>query len=273
MKKVVFLLFVVAVVVASQAQTQSVRPARLLPPSRRVNGRGGRQSPGAVLLKPASATTNTPAGAKPKPRLGAGPATKARSLIKVAPSTAAAKVTTKAPTPGSPKTKCKGRCKFPEEVCVRKARCAGPQCFFCAEANSIPKVSVPKSTPSPMNNMNSGFDTMMMDNMGMLGMQQQQQPTDIFSDIFGLGPSTGGFDLFGTSSQQSIRQPASPRFTNSFYSRNPLTSIPVAGESLFNPLDFSQPFGGLFGGSGSGSGGMNNLLSMSMLGIDPFQLF
>ncbi|XP_069121477.1 uncharacterized protein [Argopecten irradians] len=252
MKKVVFLLFVVAVVVASQAQTQSVRPARLLPPSRRVNGRGGRQSPGAVLLKPASATTNTPAGAKPKPRLGAGPATKARSLIKVAPSTAAAKVTTKAPTPGSPKTKCKGRCKFPEEVCVRKARCAGPQCFFCAEANSIPKVSVPKSTPSPMNNMNSGFDTMMMDNMGMLGMQQQQQPTDIFSDIFGLGPSTGGFDLF---------------------SRNPLTSIPVAGESLFNPLDFSQPFGGLFGGSGSGSGGMNNLLSMSMLGIDPFQLF
>ncbi|XP_033731977.1 uncharacterized protein LOC117321606 isoform X4 [Pecten maximus] len=302
MEKIIILLLVVVVVV-SQAQSQkpSSRSGRLQQSGRRSSGRSGRPSQGAVLSKPASAATGKPSGAKLTAKLVTAPEAKSRPLgAKLKAGNA--QVTTKSATSGSPKTKCKGRCKFPNEVCVRKARCAGPSCFFCAETNSIPKLPGKKPTPKPAVDMSPRFNSMPMNGMGMYGMQQQ--PTDFFSDLFGLGPSTGGFDIFGTRQQQVVRQPVSSGFPNSFFSGNSQSAAGSMTNSnsapfLRGPSQMTSPmlptfnlmrespamdrtsglanlFGGLFGGGGSGgmSGGNGmNFLSMGMLGIDPFQLF
>ncbi|XP_033731975.1 uncharacterized protein LOC117321606 isoform X2 [Pecten maximus] len=260
MEKIIILLLVVVVVV-SQAQSQkpSSRSGRLQQSGRRSSGRSGRPSQGAVLSKPASAATGKPSGAKLTAKLVTAPEAKSRPLgAKLKAGNA--QVTTKSATSGSPKTKCKGRCKFPNEVCVRKARCAGPSCFFCAETNSIPKLPGKKPTPKPAVDMSPRFNSMPMNGMGMYGMQQQ--PTDFFSDLFGLGPSTGGFDIFGTRQQQVVRQPVSSGFPNSFFPRNPLTSVPVAGDSPFNQMDYSQPFSG---NSQSAAGSMTNSNSAPFL--------
>ncbi|XP_060069775.1 nascent polypeptide-associated complex subunit alpha, muscle-specific form-like [Ylistrum balloti] len=323
-------LLLAVIVVVSQAQSQKPSP-RLSSPKLskgRPSGRVGRLSQGSVP-RPATVTTRKPSGSKVSPAAGpkvrpAGPKPTARK----APVS---------PTPsGTPKTKCKGRCKFPQEVCVRKARCQGPSCFFCAETKSIPSLPGKKAAPTPSSPVNLGFSGMGMNNMEMFSMpQQRQQPTDIFSELFGLGPSTGGYDIFGSRQSQMSRQPVPSGYPNSFYPPNPLTSIPVPGQydTTFSQMDFPKPFssgnskpsGGsmtdsnsppflrgspqtpasmpppmlqpynfmrespamdrssglsnLFGGLfGSGSGGMGgttgmNLLSMSMLGMDPFQLF
>ncbi|XP_021369539.1 uncharacterized protein LOC110460753 isoform X1 [Mizuhopecten yessoensis] len=311
MGKSVFLLLVVVVVV-SQAQSQSLsaRSGRLQGQSRRPNG--PRLQQGSIVRaassgarKPSGAEVNVKPNIKPNINPNATPSANlsTRQGAKAQPrrpklTAGKAQLSASAGSFGFTKEKCKGNCNFPAEVCVKKAKCGGPSCFFCAETKSLPKFIEKKPKPSPTPpSTNFGFGGMDMNNLGMLGMQQQQQqqqPTDFFSDIFGLGPSNGGgFDMFGTGQTQMGNQQVSSGFPNSLFSTNPLTSIPVAGYPSFHQMDFlnsfsgnsqssSGPsinspslFGGLFGGGsgGMGGGGGMNLLSMSMFGMDPFQLF